>query len=565
MESSWHGASIHGTQTRGFLQQRWLKILLLVLGILFLLLLILPFFINADTFRPTAEGELSTALGRRVTLGHLSLSLFSGSLVADNIAIADDPAFSSTPFLQAKYLHIGVDLGALLFSHQLHIDSFTANAPQIHLISKPNGGWNYASLGSGSSSAGSSSGSAPDLSIGDFKIADGSVDVSSIPAQGAPFVYNHVDIDVKNVSFTSAMPFTISADLPANGTVKLNGTAGPVARPNAVDTPLQASIQIDNFNPVAAGVIPPSDGVSMIAALDAKLDSNGKTLTVAGNLKASQLKLSAQGTPAPQPVNLDLHATSNLGAQTGQIDDLAIHTGAMAAHVTGTYQVVGQAVNLNLHLAAPGLPVDGLEQLLPALGIKLPSGSSLHGGTLTAQLDITGPAAGPRVAGPVSIDNTELAGFSLGSRIQGLTSNLGSATSNGTQIQKVSANVVNTPQGTQLNQIDCVVPAIGTATGNGAVAASGALNFNLLAKLSTTGIGGAASSVINGIGGTLGSFLHSAVSNGIPISVTGTSSDPHIMANIGAMFKGNGAQSSGSNTSKPSPGGILGGLLGGKN
>ena len=560
MESTWRRAHVGDTPERGLLQQSWLRITAGVVALLVLLAFIVPFFLNADTFRPTAESELSSALGRRVTLGHLSLSLFSGSLAADNVAIADDPAFSSTPFLQAKSLHIGVDLGALIFHHALHIESFTANEPQIHLISKSSGAWNYSSLGSDSGSATPQSSGAPNFSIGDFKISNGSVDVSSIPAQGAPFVYNHVDINVKNVSFTTPMPFTISADLPANGTVKLDGSAGPVARPNTVATPLQASIEIKNFNPVAAGVIPPSDGVSMIANLKAHLDSNGRTLTIAGNLDAAQLKLSAQGSPAPHPVHIDLHATTNLGAQTGQIDDLAIHTGAVAAHATGTYRVAGQSANLNLHLAAPDLPVDGLVELLPALGIKLPSGSSLHGGTLTAQLDITGPAAGPRIAGPVSIDNTELSGFSLGSKIQGLGSGLGSATGSGTQIQKLSANVVNTPQGTQLNQINCVVPAIGAATGNGSVAADGALNFQLLAKLSNTGVGGAAANALSSIGGTLGGFLHSAVANGVPISVSGTSSDPHISANLGAMFKQQGAkQPSGSN--KPSPSGILGGLF----
>lgn len=563
MKSSMPGVHSEGAQGRGLLQRRWLKILGVVVGILILLVLIVPFFINADTFRPTAESELSSALGRRVTLGHLSLSLLSGSLVADGIAIADDPAFSSSPFLQAKSLHIGVDMGALLFHRQLNIKSFTADAPQIHLISKLNGTWNYSGLGSGGSSSSSGQSSTPNLSIGLFKISNGSVDVSSIPAHGAPFLYNHVNIDVRNLSFTRPMPFNLTADLPANGTVKLSGTAGPVARPNAVDTPLQATVEIKNFNPVAAGVIQPSDGVSMIADVNAQLNSDGKTLTIAGNMQASQLQLSANGSPAPQPVHIDLHATSNLGAQSGQINDLAIHTGAVAAHVTGSYQVTGQTVNLNLHLAAPGLPVDGLVQLLPAVGVKLPSGSSLHGGTLTAQLDITGPASGPRIAGPVSIDNTELAGFALGSKIQGLSSQPGSGSSNGTQIQKLSASVVNTPQGTQLSQIECVVPEIGTATGNGTVSADGALNFQLLAKLNTTGgIGGAASAVLGSIGGTLGSFLHSTVANGVPIIVTGTGSDPSIRADLGKMLKQPGTSQPSSNTNKQSPSGILGNLFG---
>ncbi|MFP5206990.1 MAG: hypothetical protein ACLGSH_16680, partial [Acidobacteriota bacterium] len=58
---------------------RWLRIAGIAAAVVFLLLLVVPFFINADTFRPTVESELSSALGRKVTLGHLSLSLITGS------------------------------------------------------------------------------------------------------------------------------------------------------------------------------------------------------------------------------------------------------------------------------------------------------------------------------------------------------------------------------------------------------------------------------------------------------------------------------------------------------
>ena len=77
-----------------------------------------------ETFRPTIENELSGLLGRRVTFGHLSFSLFSGSLVADDINIADDPAFSTAPFLKANKLKIGGEVVPLVFSRQLQITDF---------------------------------------------------------------------------------------------------------------------------------------------------------------------------------------------------------------------------------------------------------------------------------------------------------------------------------------------------------------------------------------------------------------------------------------------------------
>src|ERR1700688_1932865 len=70
---------------------RKLKSGAIALAILFVILIALPLLINVNSFRPKIESELTSALGRQVTVGNLSLSIFSSSVVADNIAIADDP------------------------------------------------------------------------------------------------------------------------------------------------------------------------------------------------------------------------------------------------------------------------------------------------------------------------------------------------------------------------------------------------------------------------------------------------------------------------------------------
>ena len=98
------------------MQKRWLKAAIAVAALIVVVLVVVPFFVNADTFRPEIQDKLSNALGRKVTLGHISLSLLTGSLVAQNISIADDPNFSAAPFLEAKELRIGVELSALIFT-----------------------------------------------------------------------------------------------------------------------------------------------------------------------------------------------------------------------------------------------------------------------------------------------------------------------------------------------------------------------------------------------------------------------------------------------------------------
>jgi AsmA protein len=197
---------------------------------------------------------------------------------------------------------------------------------------------------------------------------------------------------------------------------------------------------------------------------------------------------------------------------------------------------------LNLRLAAPNLPIDQLVQLLPAVGVKMPTGSTLKGGTLTTSLAITGPATAVTLTGPVSIDNTQLAGFDLGSRIEGMNPFGGKG--GGTNIHTLRADVVSSPTSTQLSNILADLPQIGTAKGDGTVSASGTLNFNLAAKFTaTTGVAGLATQAQTALGNFLGGFsplkskAAAVTNNGIPLTVTGTASDPHIRANLKALLR----------------------------
>src|SRR6266849_6127133 len=128
--------------------KRILKILGIVIGLLIVIAIALPLFVDANTFRPKLESELTGALGRQVKVGNLTLSLFSGGVKADDISIADDAAFSKSPFVQAKSLKVGVEMIPLIFSKVLHVTELTLNQPEISLVRSENGEkWNYSSLG----------------------------------------------------------------------------------------------------------------------------------------------------------------------------------------------------------------------------------------------------------------------------------------------------------------------------------------------------------------------------------------------------------------------------------
>src|SRR5260370_36747187 len=118
----------------------------MVVGVLVVVVLVAPFLIPVNQFRPIIEEKASAALGRKVELGNLSLSLLSGSLSADNISIGDDPKFSSSPFLTAKALNVGVEVMPLIFSKTLNVTAVTIASPHVPLLPTAAGQWNYSSL-----------------------------------------------------------------------------------------------------------------------------------------------------------------------------------------------------------------------------------------------------------------------------------------------------------------------------------------------------------------------------------------------------------------------------------
>ena len=84
--------------------KRGLTIAAIVVAVVFLIVIAVPLFIDVNSFRPKIESTATDALGRKVTVGNLGLSLLTGSVTADNIAIAEDPAFGTSPFVTAKSL-----------------------------------------------------------------------------------------------------------------------------------------------------------------------------------------------------------------------------------------------------------------------------------------------------------------------------------------------------------------------------------------------------------------------------------------------------------------------------
>jgi AsmA protein len=520
---------------------RALKIVGIVIAVILVILIALPFLINVNSFRPRLESELTTALDRQVKVGNLSLSILGGSVSAEDLSIADDPAFSKDPFIRAKALNVGVEVMPLIFSKTLHVTDLTLDTPQISLLRSASGTWNFSSIGgnAGSKPAAPASKSADSstagLSVKKLNVKDGSVSVNRAASSIKPHVYDKVNITVSDFSFTSQFPFTLTAGLPGGGDLKLDGKAGPINPTDASLTPLEAKINVNRLDLGASGFVDPASGIAGLADFDGTLGSDGRELRSSGTVKADKLKLSPKGSPAGRSVNVKYAVQHDMAKESGALTQGDVSIGKALAQLTGTYQMQGASTILNMKLNAQGMPVDDLEPMLPALGVVLPSGSSLKGGTLSTTLTITGPAEKLIITGPIRLADTKLAGFNLGSKLSAISKLTGGTqTGSDTSIQNLSMDARVAPEGIRTDNVSLVVPALGNISGNGTVSPAGALNYKMSASLSG-GAGGAISGLtqLTSIGGGGGSK-----GGGIPFFIQGTTSDPKFMPDVQGMLGG---------------------------
>ena len=507
----------------GGIVNRNLKIVVIVAAVLIVIVAAIPLFVDANSFRPKLETELTAALGREVKVGNLSLSVFSGSVSADDISIADDPAFSKSAFVEAKSLKVGVELMPLIFSKTLNVTELTLSRPEISLVRSENGEkWNFSSLGGSNASApkpagaGAPAGGNPNLSVAKLKISDGRLTVSragssSDKSTEKPHVYDRVNIEVTNFSFTSSFPFQMTAQLPGDGSLKLDGKAGPIDASNAALTPLDAKVTVDKMNLAASGVIDPAAGIAGMADFDGTLSSNGHEAKTKGVLKATNLQASQKGSPAGRPVQVTYTIEHNIGTEGGSIRQCDIAMGQAVAHVTGTYDAHSQVTAVDLKLNGQAMPVDDLEAMLPALGIVLPPKSTLKGGTMTTTMAITGPVDKVVIVGSVQMENSSLSNFDLGSKLSAISALSGKKTGNDLVIQNFSSDVRVAPEGTKADNINLNVPSLGVVTGAGTVSPANQLAFKMKATMDKMGI---------------------------PFSVEGTTADPKFVPDVAGMAKG---------------------------
>ena len=223
--------------------------------------LIVPHLIDINHYHDQIQAQLQSKLGRKVSLGKMSFSLFPPSFSVEHAVIGEDPGFNTgQPFATADKLSVDVEFWPL-FAKQVEINSLRMEQPHIELVKNVQGVWNFSTLGqTGKSKAGQKTPAAPSkdkkdeatpgLSPPNVEIIDGQVAITDVEKHPARAVYDHIDLKLSDFEEDSHFSLKATAHLPGEGrqAIYLEGKGGPLQPSAFIKTNFEGKLKLEQVS-----------------------------------------------------------------------------------------------------------------------------------------------------------------------------------------------------------------------------------------------------------------------------------------------------------------------------
>src|SRR5216683_1598882 len=153
--------------------------------------------------RQTILDRVSTSLGRPVHASDIKVSLGWG-IMADvtGVQVADDPAISKRPFIEASDVYTKLNLMPLL-ARRIEVTEVVLDKPVIRIVQNRDGSYNVSTLGRNTPNAptpeSKGKSTLDTLQVKDFSIKNGTVIYQAAGASAATI--NSIDLTVRNFDF----------------------------------------------------------------------------------------------------------------------------------------------------------------------------------------------------------------------------------------------------------------------------------------------------------------------------------------------------------------------------
>ena len=488
---------------------------------------------DAERQRGMLSSRLAAALGRNVKLGHLGLSLFPPSLQVRDAEIAEALGFKDAAFSTAKSFQMGVRLIPLLHG-RIEVPSIVLEQPVIHLVKNAQGQWNFASLGAGPAAAqagppapGASPGaSVPPLEIEEIRLKDGTITVDDFQKNLPRVTLDHISVTVTKFAPDRAFDWAVTVHPPGpeSGEVRANGRGGPLAKQNLAASPVEGHAVFRNIALEALAPFTGQPGLAGVFSGEADFKSDGAKAEAKGTYKAEKLRLAVNGGTALALLSGRFEVTMPEDASRLLIRRFELACGKAAAQLSG-HVALGSRPDTELRADLRDAPLADIAKLFPLFGVRLPAGSSLTAGTLTAAVRAFGPTAALKESGTVEMRNARLAGYNVAGQLASAVRVMGVDTGGqDTAIESMRVAFDADPSYTRVPSTSLVIPGM-EISGQGGFNPAGALD-------------GRGTIVLTRAASPVGGLLQKATgsANTVPFRVGGTLEHPTFVPDVGKIL-----------------------------
>src|ERR1043166_5198168 len=400
--------------------------------------LIVPHLVDINRYHGQIQSQLEKKLGRQVSLGNMSLSLFPPSFLVENTTIAEDPRFATgRPFAAADKLSVSVKLWPLLHK-DIEVNSLELVHPHIELVRNAEGAWNFATLGQeGKPPAAQKTPPQPaqrphpaqaptpttttgpqnepaagQLSLANVFINDGQVAITDLQKHQSRAVYDHIDLSVNDFAPDKQFSMKLTAHLPGEGkqAIWLEGKGGPIKEADMLNTPFDGTLRLDQVSTGAAQKFLNSqalNGIDAVLTGDAKVKNSAGKLTSNGTIRVENARIHKVN--AGYPIALDYDVADDLTNDVIQIHKGNLKLGSTPVSLAGAINSRPNPSQIDLKLTASNASIVEMARLASAFGVAFDPGAEVKG-TINANLQARGPANKPAMNGQISAKNLDISG-----------------------------------------------------------------------------------------------------------------------------------------------------------
>ncbi|MFP4193843.1 MAG: AsmA family protein [Desulfobacterales bacterium] len=386
----------------------WVFAVLVVLAVI--LLVAAKLLITPERVKKTVLPVAEKALNRQVSIGEISISLFSGISIKDfNVMMREE----DETFVSAESLVLRYKLWPLL-KKQVAVDDLRLINPDIRAVRYKDGAFNFSDLLEDKEEAGAyrpgktveasvalaqenSPDPAIDLMVNQVQIKGGSLSFIDKAAADEPLTsrVDNLELSARNISLKGSFPFELKASL-SGAPVSVSGTADAASRKVRADARIKGLDALD-FEPYFSDRVPGRISSAKLS-LDTTIETDADKVSSTGTLRADEVDMVLDALPdAPfenTAVVIDHDLAAELGAQNLKLRSINADLNGISMNAAGNVSY-GSAPEIDISLELPETDVKKIMAAMPEEYSKMASEAD-PSGKIQAEIRLAGAAAKPK-------------------------------------------------------------------------------------------------------------------------------------------------------------------------